>query len=70
MTKRKTPNQVEINESLAKTVADLDNNEIVNDIPRIIAKVRVVNLMLRNSVEQRRYNVLMGYSKKVDYFEA
>jgi hypothetical protein len=62
-------NQVEVNKSLLKVFSELNDDSIVVDTAKTIVKVRVANMMLRNSVEQSRYDTKMGYSKKVDYFE-
>lgn len=62
-------NQVEVNKSLLKVFTDLNNESIVVDTSKVIAKVRVANMMLRNSVEQSKYDTKMGYTRKVDYFE-
>ena len=62
-------NQVEVNKSLLKVFTDLNNDSIVVDTSKVIAKVRVANMMLRNSVEQSKYDTKMGYTRKVDYFE-
>ena len=62
-------NDFEVSKSLLKVLTDLNDDNLVPDVDRVIAKVRVSNILLRLAVEQSKYDTKMGYTKKVDFFE-